>query len=157
MKMTGRIFAAAVVAGSLMLTGCANMSSANMYSATQAQREATVRYGTVTNVRAVKLSSNDGHSSGLGALGGAALGAVAGSAIGGGRGEILTGIAGGLVGAVAGNAVENRMAVSTGLEITVRLDNGEERAVTQAADGETFRPGERVRLLSSGGSARITH
>jgi outer membrane lipoprotein SlyB len=43
-----------------------------------------------------------------------------------------------------------------GLEITVKLDNGELRAITQEAD-ETFRPGERVRLLSGGGVTRVTH
>ncbi|WJF90747.1 glycine zipper 2TM domain-containing protein [Paraburkholderia bonniea] len=156
MKMTGRIFTAVVVVGSLVLSGCTNMSSGSVYSSSQAQREETVRTGTVESVRVVKLSSNDGHSSGLGLIGGGALGAVAGSALGGGRGKILTTIAGGLAGAVAGRAVENRASVSNGLEIVVRLDNGETRAVTQAAD-EAFSAGDRVRLLSSGGTTRVTH
>ena len=82
---------------------------------------------------------------------------MAGSAIGGGRGSIVTGIIGGLAGAVAGNAVENGVAVHDGLEITVRLDNGDMRAITQSATGEIFRAGERVRLLSSGGVTRVTH
>ena len=43
-----------------------------------------------------------------------------------------------------------------GIEVTVRLENGELRAITQEAD-EEFRPGERVRLLSSGGTTRVTH
>ena len=93
----------------------------------------------------------------FGAIGGGALGAVAGSAIGGGRGSILTGIVGGIAGAVAGNAVENTAAVKNGLEITVRLDNGDMRAITQTATGEVFQAGERVRLLSSGGVTRVTH
>ncbi|MFP3570646.1 glycine zipper 2TM domain-containing protein, partial [Paraburkholderia sp. SIMBA_030] len=87
------------------------------------QRESTVRMATVESVRAVKISSNNGQPSGLGAVGGGALGAVAGSAIGGGRGSIVTGIIGGIAGAVAGNAVENGVAMHNGLEITVRLDN----------------------------------
>ena len=82
---------------------------------------------------------------------------MAGSAIGGGRGSILTGIVGGLAGAVAGNAVENSTAVRDGVEITVRLDNGDLRAITQSATGEIFRAGERIRLLSSGGVTRVTH
>ena len=61
------------------------------------------------------------------------------------------------MGAVAGNAVENTAAVKNGLEITVRLDNGDMRAITQTATGEMFQAGERVRLLSSGGVTRVTH
>jgi outer membrane lipoprotein SlyB len=82
---------------------------------------------------------------------------VAGSRIGGGTGAIVTGIIGGLAGAIAGNSIENGVAVHDGLEITVRLDNGDIRAITQSATGEIFRAGERVRLLSSGGVTRVTH
>ncbi|MGF6756495.1 glycine zipper 2TM domain-containing protein [Paraburkholderia sp. GAS334] len=155
---TSRLVVAVMIAGSLIMTGCAyNSSSADVYTASQAQREETVRMGTVDSVRAVKISTNNGQPSGLGAIGGGALGAVAGSTIGGGKGSILTGIVGGLVGAVAGNAVENGTAVRDGVEITVRLDNGDLRAITQSATGEIFRAGERVRLLSSGGVTRVTH
>ena len=149
---------AGLFACSLIMTGCAyNSSSADVYTASQAQREATVRMGTVDSVRAVKISSNNGQPSGLGAIGGGALGAVAGSAIGGGRGSIVTGIIGGIAGAVAGNAVENGTAVRDGVEITVRLDNGDMRAITQSATGEIFIAGERVRLLSDSGVTRVTH
>ncbi len=153
-----RVVLGAVLAGSLAMSGCAyNSSSADVYTASQAQREETVRMGTVDSVRAVKISSNNGQPSGLGAIGGGALGAVAGSAIGGGRGSIVTGIVGGLAGAVAGNTIENSSAIRDGVEITVRLDNGDMRAITQSATGEIFRAGERVRLLSSGGVTRVTH
>ncbi len=147
-----------MIAGSLAFSGCAyNSSSADVYTASQAQREQTVRMGMVESVRAVKISSNDGQPSGLGAIGGGALGAVAGSQIGGGTGSIVTGIIGGIAGAVAGNAIENGVAMRDGLEITVRLDNGDLRAITQTATGEVFNAGDRVRLLSSGGVTRITH
>jgi len=91
MRTTSRLVVAALIAGSLAMSGCAyNSSSADVYTASQAQREETVRMGTVDSVRAVKISSNNGQPSGLGAIGGGALGAVAGSAIGGGRGSIVT-------------------------------------------------------------------
>jgi outer membrane lipoprotein SlyB len=158
MRTTTRVVLATMVVGSLTITGCAyNSSSSDVYSASQAQREATVRFGTIESVRGVKISSNNGQPSGLGALGGGALGAVAGSAIGGGKGSIATAIIGGIAGAVAGNAVENGVAVQNGVEITVRLDNGDMRAITQSANGELFQAGERVRLLSSGGVTRVTH
>jgi outer membrane lipoprotein SlyB len=147
-----------MLAGTLAVTGCAyNSSSADVYTADQTQREATVRMGTVESVRAVVISSNNGQPSGLGAVGGGALGAVAGSTIGGGKGSIVSAIIGGLAGAVAGNAVENGVAKQRGVEITVRLDNGDLRAITQAATGEPFQAGERVRLVSSGGVTRVTH
>jgi outer membrane lipoprotein SlyB len=147
-----------VVAGSLAVTGCAyNSSSANVYTASQAQREQTVRLATVETVRPVRISSNDGQPSGLGAIGGGALGAVAGSSIGGGNGSIVTGIIGGIIGAIAGNTVENASAMRDGVEITVQLDDGDLRAITQSATGETFSAGDRVRLLSSGGVTRVTH
>jgi outer membrane lipoprotein SlyB len=158
MRTTSLLTVTIIIASTLAATGCAyNSSSADVYTASQAQREETVRLGTVESVRPVRISSNDGQPSGLGAIGGGALGAVAGSALGGGRGSIVTGIIGGIAGAVAGNTVENATAMRDGVEITVRLDNGDLRAITQSATGEIFRPGERVRLLSSGGVTRVTH
>ncbi len=158
MKTSARVAFATVLASTLAISGCAyNSSSADVYSAGQAQREQTVRMATVESVRGVTISSNNGQPSGIGALGGGAAGAVAGSTIGGGKGSILTAIAGGLIGAVAGNAVENGVAKHSGVEITVRLDNGDMRAITQSATGEIFRAGDRVRLLSSGGVTRVTH
>ncbi|WP_233851368.1 hypothetical protein [Paraburkholderia sp. HD33-4] len=158
MRTSSRLIVATLIAGSLAMSGCAvNSSSPDVFTASQAQREQTVRMATVESVRAVRISTNNGQPSGVGALGGAALGALAGSTIGGGRGSVATGIVGGIGGAVAGNAVENRVAMRDGIEITVRLDNGDMRAVTQTATGEIFRAGDRVRLLSSGGVTRVTH
>jgi outer membrane lipoprotein SlyB len=158
MRTTSRLIVATLIAGPLAMSGCAsNSSSPNVFTASQAQREQTVRMGTVDSVRAVRISSNNGQPSGLGAVGGGALGALAGSSIGGGRGSIATGIIGGIGGAVAGNAIENSVAMRDGLEITVRLDNGDMRAITQTTSGEIFRAGDRVRLLSSGGVTRVTH
>jgi outer membrane lipoprotein SlyB len=158
MRTTSRLIVATLIAGSLAMSGCAvNSSSPDVFTASQAQREQTVRMATVDSVRAVRISTNNGQPSGVGAVGGAALGALAGSSIGGGRGSVATGIVGGIGGAVAGNAVENRVAMRDGIEITVRLDNGDMRAITQTATGEIFRAGDRVRLLSSGGVTRVTH
>ena len=43
-----------------------------------------------------------------------------------------------------------------GVEITVRMDNGQTIAVTQEDTGEVFTVGERVRVLSGGGATRVT-
>ncbi|MGB3276732.1 MAG: glycine zipper 2TM domain-containing protein [Castellaniella sp.] len=137
----------------LTLAGCANQSaSSSVYTYGQAQQEQIVRYGTVVSVRSVVIQSDK--SSGVGALGGAALGGVAGSAIGGGRGQILTSIGGALLGGLAGNAIENQVGKTQGLEITVRLDNGETRVIAQAAD-VALSSGQRVQVISGGGPTRV--
>lgn len=145
----------AIVAAATLVAGCATQSnSASIYSPAQAMREQTLRYGVVESVREVLIQ---GEQSGAGTLAGGAIGGVAaGSTIGRGGGSVAAGILGAVLGGIAGSAAENRINQRRGLEITVRLDNGEMRAVTQDAD-ELFRPGDRVRLLSSGGSTRVTH
>lgn len=137
------------------LAGCAvTPNSANVYSSRQAQGEQTVRMGVVESVRQVRI---DKGSSGVGQLAGGAVGAVAaGSNIGSGNGAIVAGIIGAVAGGLVGQNVEANMVSRPGLEITVRLDNGSLRAVTQDAD-TFFRTGDRVRLLSSGRTTRVTH
>ncbi|CAB3763219.1 glycine zipper 2TM domain-containing protein [Paraburkholderia humisilvae] len=125
--------------------------------AAQAQREAAVRMGTVENVRNVTIDTSNGQPGVLGALGGGLLGGVAGSALGHGHGSLLMGVLGGVAGAVAGNEVQHKLAQQRGQEITVRLDDGSWRAITQNASDGLFRPGERVRLLSSDGVTRVTY
>jgi len=138
----------------LLTQGCATGNSASVYSSGQAQREQIVRMGVVQSVRPVTIDAGE---TGVGALSGAAVGAIAaGSNIGGGRGALVSGILGGLAGGVAGHAIEGQIRKQKGLEIMVKLDSGELRAITQAAD-ENFVPGDRVRLLSIDGVTRVTH
>lgn len=151
---SGRALAAIALASSLaILAGCANdNASSSVYNYGQAQREQIVRTGTVEFVRSVTIQTDK--SSGAGVLAGGALGGVAGNTIGGGRGNILATIGGGLLGAMAGNAVENQVGKTKGLEITVRLDNGETRVIAQAAD-VAVSAGQRVRLISGNGPTRV--
>ena len=154
MKVFARITIAGVVAVSALISGCASTTSGSVYTSSQAGREQSVRLGVVESVRQVIIESE---KSGVGTLAGGAIGGVAGSNIGGGnRGSAVGTILGAVAGGIAGNAIEERAGKRQGLEITVKLDNGELRAVTQDAD-ESFRPGERVRLLSGNGVTRVTH
>jgi outer membrane lipoprotein SlyB len=155
-KMKFKIRLCAAIATTLLVAGCGapDLGSSNVYRAEQAQREQTVRMGTIEGVRKVTLN---GQSTGLGLLGGAALGAVGGSAIGKGHGSTLAAIAVGLAGAAAGTAIEHAMDKHKALEITVKLDSGDLRSITQADTGEAFTAGDRVRLLSSDGITRVTH
>jgi outer membrane lipoprotein SlyB len=148
MKAVSAIVAAALLAGC-----AAPPQSASVYTYYQTQNEQIVRTGTVESVRNVLIVNPQ---SGIGVASGAALGGLAGSAAGGGRGQIATTILGALAGGLVGQRVEAGAAQRPGFEITVRLDNGELRAITQEAD-ELFRPGDRVRLVSNGYTTRVTH
>jgi len=61
-----------------------------------------------------------------------------------------------VAGGVAGQAVEQGTTRRTGVEITVKLNSGALVAIVQEAD-ETFRAGDRVRILSDGRTSRVTH
>lgn len=152
---TGRWLAvAAVVTSMAVLGGCANRSaSSSVYSYDQAQREQIVRNGTVTSVRPITIEESK--SSGVGMIAGGALGGVAGNAIGGGTGRAIATVGGALLGALAGNTIENRAARSSGLEITVHLDNGETRVIAQEAD-VPISVGQRVQVISGAGPTRVT-
>lgn len=139
---------------SVLLAGCVSTpQSGSVYRNYQTQNEQSVRTGTVESVRNVTIANPD---SGTGALTGAALGGLAGSQAGSGSGSAAVGILGALGGGLLGQRLESRANKRPGLEITVKLDNGELRAITQEAD-EMFRPGERVRLLTNGYTTRVTH
>jgi outer membrane lipoprotein SlyB len=134
--------------------GCAGRSnSGSVYTPGQAQGEQTVRMGVVESVRQVSIEKAP---SGVGAVAGGVVGGVAGSNVGGGKGATIGSVLGAVAGGLAGQAIESGVGRKAGLEITVKLDNGDLRAITQEAD-ETFRPGERVRLLSGTGVTRVTH
>jgi outer membrane lipoprotein SlyB len=136
----------------LVLGGCATSESGSVYSSREARREATVRFATVESVRSVTI---EGSRSGAGAVTGGAIGGIAGSEVGHGKGSAIASVLGAVAGGVAGQAIEERATRKEGLEITVRLDSGELRAIVQEAE-EAFRPGERVRLLTSGGTTRVS-
>lgn len=135
-----------------LLTGCPASMSASAYTRDQARSAQNVEYGTVQSVRQVQI---EGTKSGVGTIAGGAVGGVLGNEVGAGTGRTLATIGGGLAGAVAGSAIEEGVTRQTGLEITVRLDNGRTVAVTQAAD-TTFSPGDRVRVLTDRrGTSRV--
>lgn len=143
---------AAALAVTLVLSACAPGQGANTYSRNQARTEQSVRLGTVEGVRTVRL---EGTRTPIGTLAGGVVGGVAGSTIGGGRGSTIAAVLGAVAGGLAGSAVEEGVTRKDGLEVTVRLDNGNIIAITQEAD-EPFKPGDRVRVLSGGGVSRVT-
>ncbi len=133
--------------------GCASGLGSKDYSRDQARVAQDVQMGVVESVRAVNI---EGTKTPVGAGAGAVVGGVAGSTVGGGRGSIVGATVGAVLGGLGGAAAEEAVTRQSGVEITVKLDSGQLLAITQAAD-EEFRIGDRVRVLSGGGTTRVSH
>ena len=116
-----------------------------------AQPEKSEYGGVVEAVREVEI---EGERSAGAPMAGAVIGGAAGSSVGRGRGAAAGGVVGTVVGAVVGESVAQG-APRQALEITVRLDEGRVIAVTQAAGKESFKSGDRVRVVSDGRIARV--
>lgn len=86
-----------------------------------------------------------GEGTGLGAVGGAVLGGVLGHQIGKGGGKDLATVAGAVAGGVAGHQVEKNVRTNVKYQITVRLEDGSSRVLTQSAV-PTWRAGDPVRI-----------
>lgn len=138
----------------VLLAGCAASNSGDVYRRDQTRQVQTVKMGVVESVRTVKI---EGTKSPVGTAAGAVVGGVAGSTIGEGKGSLIGAVVGAVAGGLAGSAIEEGVTRKDGLEITVKLDNGNMLAIVQEAAGEAFHPGERVRLLEGGGDTRVTH
>jgi outer membrane lipoprotein SlyB len=148
---TLRYFAAILVI--LPLAGCAGSQSGGSYGRNQTRGEMSVRMGTVESVRQVTI---EGTQSAVGTVAGGVIGGVAGSNVGKGKGSTIGSVLGAVAGGLAGQAIEEQATKKAGLEITIKLDNGQHIAVTQEAD-EQFHPGEHVRVLSGQGATRVSH
>jgi outer membrane lipoprotein SlyB len=109
--------------------------------------------GVVESVRKVKL---EGTNSNIGTAAGAVVGGIAGSSVGDGKGSAIGAVIGAVAGGLAGSAIEEVATRADGVELTIKLDNGTLVAIVQEAT-ETFSPGERVRLIESGGNTRVSH
>lgn len=154
LKSTGTsLLALATLFASAILTGCAPRLSGDTYSRNQVRQEQTVRSGVVEGVREVQI---EGTRSGIGPAAGGVVGGIAGSTVGQGRGSAVGAVIGAVAGGIAGQAAEQVGTRKTGLEITVLLDGGNVIAITQEAANDSFRPGDRVRILSGGGASRVT-
>lgn len=135
-----------------VLGGCASNLGGGAYERAEARGVMSVRFGEVTTVRPVML---EGTKSPIGSMSGAAIGGIAGSTLGGGRGSAISTVIGAVAGGIAGSALEESATKRPGVEVTVRLDNGQYIAVVQEDGGEGFRAGERVRIVDGRGNTRV--
>lgn len=137
-----------------LLPACVSSKAGDVYSREQARTEQSVRLGTIEAVREVQI---EGTKSGLGAVAGGVTGGIAASTIGHGTGSAVAAAVGAIAGGLAGAAAEEGLTKNSGLELTVKLDNGQTIAVVQGVDANTtFQPGDRVRVLSGQGVTRVS-
>ena len=131
------IFAAVGVG---MMTGI--VPGASSKNAAQEAAKECLNCGVVESVKLVELK---GEGSGAGAVAGGVLGAVVGKEIGAGRGKTLATVAGAAGGAYAGHEIEKNMNKSTYFRVTVRMNNGGVRTITQKTD-PGFKSGDSVKI-----------
>lgn len=135
--------------------GCASNLSGDVYSRDEARTVQTVRMGTIVSLRPVRI---EGTKTPIGAGAGAVVGGIGGSTLGGGRGSAVAAVIGAVAGGLLGAATEEGLTRTQGVEITVREDDGAMRAyVQEVSEGQIFRVGERVRVLTVNGTSRVAH
>jgi len=132
--------------------GCATYGPEN-YTEREARSTESVSYGTVESVRPVKL---DEQRAPVGTIAGGAVGGLLGNQIGHGGGRAAATILGAVGGGLVGNSIERNATEHNGVEIVVRLDNGQAIAVVQGGS-ERFEQGQRVRVLQGQGGSRVEH
>ncbi|MFL6645133.1 MAG: glycine zipper 2TM domain-containing protein [Paraburkholderia fungorum] len=98
--------------------------------------------GTVEGISAVR---QEGHGTGIGAVGGAVAGGVVGNQFGSGNGRTAMTVLGALGGGLAGNSVEKHIRSTTSYSVRVRMENGKTRYFTYH-EAPPFRQGQRVRV-----------
>ena len=99
--------------------------------------------GVIESTREV---ATKGEGTGLGAVGGAVVGGILGNQVGGGRGKELATVVGAVGGVVAGNEIEKRAKSTKSYEVTVRLDNGSTRVISEA-NAPAWHQGDHVKVV----------
>ena len=98
--------------------------------------------GTVAAISAVR---QEGHGTGIGAVGGAVAGGLIGNQFGAGGGRTAMTVLGAVGGGFAGNSVEKHIRSTTSYSVRVRMENGKTRYFTYH-DAPPFQQGQRVRV-----------
>lgn len=143
----------------LALGGCATGGfSPDVVSRDAAAKSQYVQSGVVVSVRNVTI---EGDRAG-GNLFGSVLGAIVGSNIGGEDDETtqqVGAVVGTAVGSVVGQNVGESLSRKAGVEIIIKLDTNErEISIVQEMPEDvnySFRAGDKVRIVRSGGKARV--
>ncbi|MDR0552624.1 MAG: glycine zipper 2TM domain-containing protein [Holosporales bacterium] len=129
----------------LFLSGCAADYSGNTYQGGAVGEVSRSEYGTVVQIRDIKIKVDK--SAGSGALVGGTAGAVGGALVGSAFDNKMVGAAvGAAAGALGGHAIQNRD--QKGKEYTIRLDNGHTVTITQGLSPQ-LSVGQRVIVIDA--------
>ncbi|HHL19218.1 MAG TPA: hypothetical protein ENJ33_05740 [Thiothrix sp.] len=139
---------------SIILTACSSAPvSENRAGTIKREEDKQMQMGVVTHVKQVSIVGKPSH---IAHSAGRTVGSIAGGATGSGYGSIAGSIAGAFIGGVLGSSADKDLQKKAGLEITIRLTNGEKVTVTQLAE-TSFKAGDLVRLEMAGGKAQVVH
>jgi outer membrane lipoprotein SlyB len=97
-------------------------------------------------VQSVVEVDDKGKATGIGVAGGAVVGGVLGSQVGHGDGRKLATVVGAVGGAVLGNDIERRARSVKRYEVTVRMESGAIRVITEDVQ-PAWRAGDTVRIV----------
>ncbi len=98
------------------------------------------------HIESVYVTEQKGESKGVGAVAGGAVGGLVGNSFGRGNGRTAATVLGVVGGALAGNEIEKRARTVKTWHITVRMDDGSTRNLTQST-APGWRNGDEVRLV----------
>jgi outer membrane lipoprotein SlyB len=106
--------------------------------------------GVINTIQPVELK---GKTTGLGAVAGGVAGGLLGNQIGHGNTRTVMTVGGAAGGAFAGNAIEGNVNKRTAWRVTVRMEDGSVKTLSQSAP-PPFAVGERVRIVNGTGLER---
>ncbi|MDR6408588.1 glycine zipper 2TM domain-containing protein [Paraburkholderia terricola] len=119
--------------------------AAPQYAQQQQQQPRSAYCSTCGTVVAISAVRQEGHGTGIGAVGGAVAGGVVGNQFGSGNGRTAMTLLGALGGGLAGNSVEKHIRSTTSYSVRVRMENGKTRYFTYH-EAPPFQQGQRVRV-----------
>lgn len=144
MKASKTVIATFLAAATLM-GGCASTDS---HPVSSASSSSSTVYGVIDAIEVSRSNSDGTSGSGIGAgtVIGGVVGGVLGHQVGGGTGKDVATVAGVVGGAMVGHQLEKgKSQQQDTYRITVRLDNGWSKTVTQTSIND-MRVGDRVRI-----------
>lgn len=138
----------------LLIQGCAKSLEGDVYSRDEAQRTMNMQMATITATKPIVI---EGDRSQTGKLAGGLIGGAAGYGVTESNTQALTTAIGTVAGAVVGQMAEEQLSRAQGLEITLKLDNGEDIIIVQEVDDVgDFVAGDKVKLVSGSGKLHVT-
>jgi outer membrane lipoprotein SlyB len=134
------------------LSACITPDSANVYKKHEMKQLATARAGVIENIRSVQMQD----STGIGSVAGAVIGGIGASGnIGNGNGAIISGVLGGILGGLLGNQIETSITSKNANELTIRMQDNQERLVVVQDADLPFDVGQQVDVITDGLTARV--